>query len=56
MKKYILILIFCGAISTSCNQTKKEVEIQQWDVFEIELNGPNEGTPFIDVELNVTFI
>lgn len=27
----------------------------RWDVFEIELDGPSDGNPFIDVELGATF-
>lgn len=28
---------------------------EQWDVFELELNGPTEGNPFVDVSLTAQF-
>jgi hypothetical protein len=30
-------------------------EVAQWDVFELALNGPAEGNPFLDVDLRATF-
>jgi hypothetical protein len=30
-------------------------EVCQWDVFEVALDGPTMGNPFVDVELNATF-
>ena len=45
-----MMLISCFA---ACNEQKEEVE--QWDVFEIMLNGPSAGTPFMDVELSAVF-
>ncbi|WP_428937371.1 DUF5060 domain-containing protein [Fontivita pretiosa] len=29
--------------------------VEQWDIFEIELHGPSEGNPFVDVELTARF-
>ncbi len=29
--------------------------VAQWDVFELELAGPNTGNPFIEVELHAEF-
>ncbi len=29
--------------------------VEQWDVFEIELKGPSNGNPFVDVELSAQF-
>lgn len=55
MNRFILSLIILSTILTSCNQTKKAVEIQQWDVFEIELKGPTEGNPYMDVKLEAVF-
>ena len=45
-----MIIISCLA---GCNQQKEEVE--QWDVFEVVLNGPSSGTPYMDVELSAVF-
>ena len=54
MKKFIFPL-FIALLFMACNQPKELTKIEQWEVFEIELSGPTEGTPFIDVELNATF-
>ncbi|MDB4582143.1 DUF5060 domain-containing protein [Draconibacterium sp.] len=54
MKKFILPL-FIAILFLACGQLEELPKIEQWDVFEIELSGPKEGTPFIDVELNATF-
>ena len=55
MKKNILLLIIISTIAMSCIQPQKLTKIEQWDVFEIKLTGPSEGTPFIDVELKAVF-
>lgn len=47
---------FAGAASKRANAgaaTAKPVE--RWDVFELVLNGPKEGNPFIDTWLKATF-
>ena len=31
------------------------VETEQWDIFELALNGPEGGNPFIDVKLSAEF-
>jgi hypothetical protein len=34
---------------------KSSGSIEKWDVFEVELAGPSDGNPFLDVELTGTF-
>jgi len=46
----LIIIISCFA---GCNQQK--VAVQQWDVYEIILDGPSSGSPFMDVELSAEF-
>ena len=29
--------------------------VRRWEVFEVELNGPSDGNPFVDVELDAVF-
>jgi hypothetical protein len=29
--------------------------VEQWSLFEVELGGPSEGNPFVDVELSAEF-
>lgn len=33
----------------------KSNQVEQWGVFEIELKGPTDGNPFVDVELSASF-
>jgi len=54
MNKFIFQLIIV-VLFMACNQSREITKIEQWDVFEIELTGPSDGTPFINVELNATF-
>ncbi len=30
-------------------------EVQQWDIFELQLNGPKTGNPFLEVSLKALF-
>lgn len=39
----------------SCQSTKSYEKVEQWGVFELELQGPEEGNPYLDVELHATF-
>jgi hypothetical protein len=43
----------CAAQSATGPTTDKQVE--QWGIFEIELTGPADGNPFVDVELSASF-
>ncbi len=54
MKKFIFPLII-AVLFMACNQPKEITKIEKWAVFEIELTGPSEGEPFIDVDLNAVF-
>jgi len=50
---FLIVLI---SIFYSCNTEQASLEkVEKWAVFEIELNGPEEGSPFFDVELSATF-
>ena len=31
------------------------VAVQQWDIYEIKLNGPTTGNPFLDIQFSATF-
>lgn len=51
---YLTISLF---LSMSCSQNEEGLEtVEQWDVFELELKGPSEGSPFLEVELSAEFI
>ncbi len=53
IKAQYLILVFLFAVS--CSEMEKIQEIEQWNVFELALEGPSGGDPFINVDLNAVF-
>ena len=55
MKKPIIGLLICTVLLTGCKLQKEPTSVEQWDVFELVLEGPSSGTPFMDVELNAEF-
>lgn len=55
MKRIIFCIIIITAFFTACNQQKEEINIEQWDVFELVLNATSSGNPFLDVELSAVF-
>ncbi len=54
-----LLAIWCvyvgAADSVQAAPVKTEGPIERWDTYEIELAGPADGNPFLDVELSATF-
>ena len=53
----IFSLIIAVFLFISCaEQEEPLVQVEKWDVFEIELQGPSEGSPFLEVELSAEFI
>jgi len=61
MKKFIIsVILFSFTLILSTiplvgAQLKELVQIQQWDVFEIQLEGTQQSNPFIDVKLMAEF-
>ncbi|MEM6378742.1 MAG: DUF5060 domain-containing protein, partial [Bacteroidota bacterium] len=54
--KSTLILSLFLLILLSCNpQDQTHEGVQEWDIFEIELKGPSDGNPFMDIELSAEF-
>lgn len=51
----LVSLAFVAALLTNCNPVKEEAKIEQWDVYEITLNGPDTGKPWMDVDLKGVF-
>jgi hypothetical protein len=39
----------------ACGQAEEGVSVQQWDIYEVALHGPDSGNPFIEVTLNAVF-
>jgi Domain of unknown function (DUF5060)/Protein of unknown function (DUF4038)/Domain of unknown function (DUF5605) len=54
-----LLAIWCvyvgAAASVQAAPVKTESPIERWDTYEIELAGPADGNPFLDVDLSATF-
>ncbi|MFO0924363.1 MAG: DUF5060 domain-containing protein [Pirellulales bacterium] len=48
---YLVALFLCLGISMSVGAG----QVEQWGVFELELQGPSSGNPFVDVDLKATF-
>jgi hypothetical protein len=55
MNRLILVFLVLVAGKAACLSNGKMLDIEQWDVFEIVLQGPEEGTPFFDIELSAVF-
>src|SRR5258708_7337443 len=51
--------LFVGGLSAilliSKNLPAADATIEQWGVYEIALNGPTNGNPFLDVKFSATF-
>ncbi len=56
MKLITYLIVLALLVFVSCSQDPKLDTIEQWGVFEIILNGPESGNPFVDVDLSGTFI
>lgn len=37
------------------NQTKEQPRVERWDLFELRLEGPSEGNPFVEVDFAAQF-
>jgi len=51
-KKMMLVII---VLLFGCSDVASAVETEQWDIFELTLNGPSSGNPYVDVELGAEF-
>ena len=55
MKIIIFSFIAVAVFFAGCNQKIENATIEQWDVFEVVLNGPSDGNPYMDIELDAVF-
>jgi hypothetical protein len=51
----ILTIIILSGIFYGCGQQQEETSVEQWGVYEILLNGPSSGNPYMDVEFSAVF-
>ena len=49
------IVIFAVAFSLANAQKSEVIMVERWGVYEVTLNGPSTGNPFIEVELTAKF-
>jgi hypothetical protein len=52
----LFIILFSFALFPGCNSYKENLQIEKWDVYEIELNGPTTGNPYMEVDFAATFV
>lgn len=53
--KYTLAILVVSVTAQCSSAQGTPTAIEQWDVFELSLNGPMEGNPFVDVALSAQF-
>src|SRR4030043_124520 len=53
MQKKITLVV--ALLMFGCSDAATTVETEQWDIFELTLNGPLAGNPFVDVKLSAEF-
>ncbi len=56
MKRIASGIVLITAFLTACNTQKGIIAVEQWDVFELVLDGPSTGNPYMDIELSALFI
>jgi len=49
---YVLLILW---LLPSCQPDKEDQQVQQWGVFELALEGPSEGNPYMEVTLEAVF-
>ena len=50
----ILVTLSLLAVIAGCSR-KPELKIEQWDVFELSMNGPESGNPYMEVDFRAVF-
>ncbi|WP_346854568.1 DUF5060 domain-containing protein [uncultured Draconibacterium sp.] len=55
MKRYFFTQIALLIFFTGFTQQVKKTAVEQWDVYEIVLNGPSSGNPYMDVDIGAVF-
>ena len=55
MKKIIILMVTTSLLLAGCNTVTKKVEIEQWNTYEIVLNGPSSGNPYMEIDISAIF-
>ena len=53
--KCIIIVLLINVITEFVQGQPDLKEVEQWDIFELSLEGPQKGNPFVDVRLTANF-
>jgi hypothetical protein len=51
----IIFVAIIAIILSGCNQPTEETKVEQWDAYEITLQGTASGNPWMEVELSAVF-
>jgi hypothetical protein len=55
MLRTTFIILVLTTLFTACSRLDEGPETPQWDVFELALNGPSAGNPYMEVALSAVF-
>ena len=55
MLRTAFIITILTTLFTGCNSPEEGAETAQWDVYELVLNGPSTGNPYMEVERSAVF-
>jgi len=55
MKFKLVIACICVVLSIQNSNALAQTKVERWKIFELTLNGPKTGNPFMDVELSADF-
>ncbi len=54
--RYFVLFVVCSFFLMTCSSPKEPLlEVEKWGVFEVELEGPSTGNPYLEVEVKATF-
>jgi len=55
MRTFASVVFFVALLMTGCSPQKNIPQIEQWGIYELELEGSSTGNPYMDVTFNATF-
>jgi hypothetical protein len=55
VRYFVLIAVVSQVLASFVHAAPAPVTVEKWSVFELELKGPADGNPFIDVRFGATF-